>query len=29
MNIQELIEQYKEYENALYDIGAKLACQSF
>ena len=29
MNIQELIEQYKEYEKALYDIGAKLACQSF
>ena len=29
MNIQELIEKYKEYENALYDIGAKLACQSF
>ena len=29
MNKQELIEQYKEYENALYDIGAKLACQSF
>lgn len=29
MNIQKLIEQYKEYENALYDIGAKLACQSF
>ena len=29
MNKQELIEQYKEYENALYDIGAKLACQRF
>lgn len=29
MNKQELIKEYKEYENALYDIGAKLACQSF
>ena len=29
MNIQELIEKYKEYENALYDIGARVACQSF
>ena len=29
MNYQELIEQYREYENALFDIGAKLACQSF
>ncbi|EGR94150.1 DUF1642 domain-containing protein [Streptococcus oralis] len=27
MNIQELIEKYKKYENALYDIGAKVACQ--
>ena len=29
MNKQELIKEYKEYENALFDIGAKLACQSF
>ena len=29
MNKQELINEYKEYENALFDIGAKLACQSF
>ena len=29
MNKQELIEQYREYENALFDIGAKVACQKF
>ena len=29
MNKQELIEQYREYENALFDIGAKVACQMF
>lgn len=29
MNIQELIEKYKKYENALYDIGARVACQNF
>lgn len=27
MNKQELIEQYKKYEDALFDIGAKVACQ--
>lgn len=27
MNIQGLIEKYKKYENALFDIGAKVACQ--
>ena len=27
MNIQELIEKYKKYENALYDIGARVVCQ--
>ena len=29
MNVQELIDKYKEYENALFDIGAKVACQKF
>lgn len=29
MNIKELIEKYKKYENGLYDIGAKVACQNF
>jgi hypothetical protein len=29
MNKQELIEKYKKYENALYDIGARVACQNF
>ena len=29
MNKQELIEQYREYENALFDIGAKVSCQKF
>ena len=27
MNVQELIEKYKKYEDALFDIGAKVACQ--
>ena len=27
MNIKELIEEYKELDNALYDIGAKAVCQ--
>lgn len=29
MGVQELIEKYKKYENALYDIGARVACQNF
>ena len=29
MNKQELIKKYKEYENGLFDIGAKVACQLF
>nr|DAQ73585.1 MAG TPA: Protein of unknown function (DUF1642) [Caudoviricetes sp.] len=29
MNIQELIEKYKKYEDDLFDIGAKVACQNF
>lgn len=29
MNKKELIEKYKKYENGLYDIGAKVACQNF
>nr|DAJ27059.1 MAG TPA: Protein of unknown function (DUF1642) [Caudoviricetes sp.] len=29
MGVQELIKEYKEYENALFDIGAKVACQNF
>lgn len=29
MDVQELIEKYKKYENALYDIGARVACQKF
>ena len=29
MNNQELIKKYKEYENGLFDIGAKAACQLF
>ena len=29
MGVQELIEKYKKYENALYDIGARVACQDF
>ena len=27
MNVQELIEKYKKYEDALFDIGAKVVCQ--
>ena len=29
MNIQELIEKYKKYEDGLFDIGAKVDCQNF
>lgn len=29
MNVQELIEKYKKYEDGLFDIGAKVACQKF
>ena len=29
MNKQELIKKYEEYENGLFDIGAKAACQLF
>ena len=29
MNKQELIEKYKEYEDGLFDIGARVACQLF
>ena len=29
MNKQELIKKYEEYENGLFDIGAKAACQIF
>lgn len=29
MNKQELIKKYKEYEDGLFDIGAKAACQIF
>ncbi len=29
MNVKELIEKYKEFENGLFDIGAKVACQLF
>ena len=29
MNKQELIKKYKEYEDGLFDIGAKAACQLF
>ena len=29
MNKQELIKKYEEYENGLFDIGAKVACQLF
>ena len=29
MNKQELIKKYKEYENGLFDIGARAACQLF
>ena len=29
MNKQELIKKYKEYEDGLFDIGARVACQLF
>ena len=29
MNIQELIKKYKEYEDGLFDIGARVVCQLF
>ena len=29
MNKQELIEKYKEYENGLFNIGARVVCQLF
>ena len=29
MNKQELIKKYEEYENGLFDIGARVACQLF
>ena len=29
MNVKELIEKYEEYENGLFDFGAKIACQNF
>jgi hypothetical protein len=29
MKLNELIKKYKEYENGLFDIGAKIACQNF
>lgn len=29
MNVKELIEKYKEFENGLFDIGAKAACHLF
>lgn len=29
MNMQELIKKYEEYENGLFDIGARAACQLF
>lgn len=29
MNKQELIEKYRKFENGLFDIGAKVACQNF
>ena len=29
MNKQELIKKYEEYENGLFDFGAKIACQNF
>ena len=29
MNKQELIEKYRKFENGLFDIGAKVACQHF
>ena len=29
MNIKALIKKYEEYENGLFDFGAKIACQNF
>lgn len=29
MNVQQLIEKYRKFENGLFDIGAKVACQHF
>ena len=29
MNKHELIEKYRKFENGLFDIGAKVACQHF
>ena len=29
MKLKELIEKYEEYENGLFDFGAKIACQNF
>lgn len=29
MKVKELIEKYEEYENGLFDFGAKIACQNF
>lgn len=29
MKLKELIEKYEEYENGLFDFGAKIACQKF
>lgn len=29
MNVKELIEKYKEFENGLFDSGSKVACQLF
>ena len=29
MKLNELIEKYEEYENGLFDFGAKIACQNF
>ena len=29
MNVHRLIEKYKKYEDGLFDIGARVACQNF
>ncbi|HET1389617.1 TPA: DUF1642 domain-containing protein [Streptococcus pneumoniae] len=29
MNVQQLIEKYRKFENGLFDIGTKVACQHF
>lgn len=29
MKLKELIDKYEEYENGLFDFGAKIACQNF